>query len=233
MKNDRTRETGILSWSAEDRPREKLLLKGRSSLSDAELLAIMLRSGTRDSSAVEVAKQLLSQADYDLNRLAELSIKQLSEPKGIGEAKAITIAAALELGRRRKERSRQKQPSVTSSRDAYDYLYPYMADLSHEQFFVLLMRRNNTIIRHVQVSAGGVSGTLVDPKLVFNPALEHLASAVIISHNHPSGNLKPSQADISLTRKLKDGGDLLEIRVLDHLIFTNHAYFSFADEGLM
>ncbi|MEX0968344.1 MAG: DNA repair protein RadC [Bacteroidia bacterium] len=224
---------GILSWSEEDRPREKLLLKGKQALSDAELIAILLGSGTPDRSAVEVAKDLLKQVEHDLEKLGQLTIKQLCKPKGIGPAKAITIAASMELGRRRKTSEKRKRLKITSSKDAYDYMYPLLADLEMEQFYVLLLRRSNEVIRHHHVSTGGVSGTVVDPKIIFRPALEELACSIVLCHNHPSGNIKPSQADISLTNKLKQAGDVLDIRLIDHIIFTNNDYTSFADEGML
>ncbi len=223
----------IKQWSEEDRPREKLIAKGRETLSDAELIAILLGSGFKEKSAVDVAKTLLQEVGNDLDALGKLTIKQLSRTKGIGTVKAITIVAALELGRRRKFTDKPKTTKVTQSSDAWEYLYPYLADLDHEQFYILLLSRNNTITRHVQISKGGVAGTVVDAKLVFKPALEELASGLILCHNHPSGNLIPSQADIDLTKKIKEAGKLLDINVFDHLIFTNDGYYSFADEGLL
>lgn len=223
----------IKNWSEEDRPREKLMQKGKSALTDAELIAILIGSGYKDKTAVDVAKSLLQEAGNDLATLAKYSLKQLTKTKGIGEAKAISIVAALELGRRRKNSERPTVPKVTQSRDAFDYLYPHLADLDHEQFFILLLNRSNHILKHIQISKGGVAGTLVDAKLVFKPAIEELASAVILCHNHPSGNLQPSQSDKDLTKKIKEAGKVLDISVLDHLIFTNDGYLSFADEGLM
>jgi DNA repair protein RadC len=223
----------IKNWSEDDRPREKLLYKGRHVLSDAELIGILISSGTKNRSAVEVAKDLLTEADYDLNKLSRLSVKQLMKVPGIGQARAVTITAALELGRRRKESSQNKKAVITSSKDVYDYFYPHLVDLNHEMFYVLLLKRNSEVICHKAVSAGGVSGTVVDPKLIFKDALEETASSIILCHNHPSGNLKPSKADISITEKLKNAGNFLDINVLDHIIFTNQHYFSFADEGMM
>ncbi len=222
----------ILSWAEEDRPREKLLLKGKAALSDAELVAILIGSGTRDLSAVDLAKIILQKANNNLNELAKLSVKDLMKIKGIGEAKAISIVSALELGRRRKESEVISKPKITCSKDAYEQIKPYLLDLPHEEFWILLLDRANKVIRPLQISQGGVSGTVADTKLIFKQAIEHLASAIILVHNHPSGNLTPSQADKDLTKKLKESGILLEIPVLDHLIFTNESYFSFADEGL-
>ncbi len=223
----------ILSWAEEDRPREKLLLKGKAALTDAELVAILIGSGTRDLSAVDLSKIILQKANNNLNELAKLSIKDLMKIKGIGEAKAISIAAALELGRRRKESEVVRRPRISSSRDAYEQIQPYLLDLPHEEFWLLLLNRANEVVRPVQVSQGGVSGTVADPKIIFKLAIECLASAIILVHNHPSGNLKPSEADKDLTRRLASAGKLLEIPILDHLIFTDASYLSFADEGLM
>lgn len=221
----------ISQWAEEDRPREKLMLKGKGSLSDAELIGILLRSGTVSLTAVEVGKMILRQVDNDLNELAKLTVHDLQKIKGVGEAKAISIISALELGRRRKETVSQKKEIITSSQTAYDTMYQYLVDLNHEQFWVIMLNRANMVLKKVMVSQGGVSGTIADPKLIFKSALENLASAIILVHNHPSGNLKPSEADLALTRKVKSAGNLLDIPVLDHIIFTNNSYYSFADEG--
>ena len=224
--------SNILSWAEEDRPREKLMLKGKAALSDAELIAILIGSGTRELSAVDLSKLILQSVNNNLHELAKLSLKDLIKFKGIGEAKAISIAAALELGRRRKESEVIKKQKVGSSVDAYDAIRPHLMDLSHEQFWVLLLNRANEIIRPVQISVGGVAGTIADPKMIFKSAIENLASAIILVHNHPSGNLTPSQADKDLTKKVKESGRLLDIPILDHLIFGDNGYFSFADEGI-
>lgn len=224
--------SNILSWAEEDRPREKLLLKGKAALSDAELIAILIGSGTRELSAVDLSKLILQSVNNNLNELAKLSINDLMKFKGIGDAKAISIAAALELGRRRKESETLKKAKVGSSADAYEATRPYLMDLQHEQFWVLLLNRANEVIRPQQISIGGVSGTVADPKMIFKAAIEHLASAIILVHNHPSGNLTPSQADKDLTKKVKEAGRTLDIPVLDHLIFSDNGYFSFADEGI-
>ena len=230
---DHTRRPGILSWSQEDRPREKLLAKGPQALTLAELLAIFIRTGTKKADAVALAKQLLERADNDLDTLASWSIEQLMKEYGIGEAKAVTIAAALELGRRRKSFLSKKNPMLTSSKLVYDYLYPLLADVTEEHFQVVLLKRSNEVIKTVEVSKGGLTGTTVDPKIIFKPALDNKAAAIIICHNHPSGNLKPSPADISLTQKIKQGAELLDIQLLDHIVFCNNGYFSFADEGIL
>jgi DNA repair protein RadC len=226
----------IKDWSEDDRPREKLLAKGKETLSDAELIAILLGSGFKEKTAVDVAKMLLQEVGNDIDALGRLTVKQLSRTKGIGSVKAITIVSALELGRRRKYLEKPKTTKVTQSKDVWDYMYPLMADLDHEQFYILMLSRSNNIRRHIQISKGGVSGTLVDAKLIFKAALEDTSealSSLILCHNHPSGNLNPSQADIDLTKKIKEGGKLLDISVLDHVIFTNDGYYSFADEGMM
>lgn len=224
---------GIKAWSVEDRPREKLEQKGKHTLTDAELIAILLRSGTPNRSAVDVSKELLNSVENDLEKLSELNTNQLTRIKGVGLAKAITITAALELGRRSRFSDKNQKQIISCSRDAYQYFYKYLSDLQQEQFFILLLKRNNKVIKHKQISAGGISGTIVDPKSIFKHAIEELASSIILCHNHPSGNLKPSQADIDLTNKLVNAGKLLDISVIDHIIFTNSAYFSFADENLL
>ena len=223
----------ILSWAEEDRPREKLLLKGKSVLSDAELIAILIGSGTRSISAVDVAKMILSNANYNLNELAKFSIKDLRKVKGIGEAKAIAIVSALELGRRRKESEFTEKIKITCSNDIYQFMKPELMDLPKEEFWVLLLNRANRLIKKEQISSGGISGTVADPKIIFKAALDQYASSIILVHNHPSGNLKPSQADIKLTNKMKEAGSLLEIPILDHIIFSDEGYLSFADEGML
>lgn len=223
----------IKEWSPEDRPREKMMLKGKAALSDAELIAILLGSGTTTSSAVDLAKQILQNVDNNLHSLAQLTVRDLIKVKGIGMAKAMTIVSALELGRRRKDIIPEERPKISGSRDAFELLKPELMDLQHEEFWMLLLNRANRVIKKHQISQGGVAGTVADPKIIFKMALDALASGIIVAHNHPSGNLTASQADIQLTQRLKDSGKLLEIQVLDHLIFAGHKYFSFADEGLL
>mgnify|MGYP002777005016 FL=1 len=225
--------TPIHAWAEDDRPREKLLTKGRAALSDAELLAILINSGTTKLSAVQVGQEVLRRAGNDLNTLAQLTVKDLQKAPGIGEARAITIVAALELGRRRKAAPKAVRVSITSSADSYEVLKPHLLDVPYEEFWVLLLNRANHVMRVEKVSQGGVAGTVADPKIIFKKALDHLASAIILAHNHPSGNRRPSQADISLTRKLREAGTLLDLPVLDHLIFTDDGYYSFADEGML
>jgi DNA repair protein RadC len=223
----------IKTWAEEDRPREKLLLKGKAALSDAELIAILIGSGTPKLTAVDVAKLILAAVNNDLNELARLSVKDLMKHKGIGEAKAITIVSALELGRRRKETAAAAKTQITCSTDIYNYIKPQLLDLPHEEFWIILLNRANIVMKKESISAGGVAGTVADPKIIFKKALEQLASSVILVHNHPSGNIKPSAADIALTKKMKEAGAFLDLPILDHIIFTDNDYYSFADEGLL
>ncbi|OGX87927.1 hypothetical protein BEN47_10065 [Hymenobacter lapidarius] len=224
---------GIKSWAEEDRPREKLLAKGRAALSDAELIAILLGSGTTKLTAVDVAKLMLKGVDNDLNALARESVKQLCRHPGIGEAKAISVVAALELGRRRKEADAAPRTTITCSRDIYQLIRPHLMDLPHEEFWVILLNRANVVMRKTAISRGGVAGTVADPKMIFKEALEQLASSIILVHNHPSGNRNPSAADIQLTKKLKEAGNFLDLPILDHLIYSDQGYYSFADEGML
>lgn len=223
---------GIRSWAEDDRPREKLLLKGKSTLSDAELIAILIGSGNTEETAVDLSKRILKSLNNSLSDLAKLTVKDLMQFKGIGEAKAISIIAALELGRRRKDSEPEKRIKITGSQTAFDVVYPHLGDLNHEEFWVIFLNRANMVIGKQNISKGGVSGTVVDPKVVFKMAVQFPASGIILAHNHPSGNLQPSQADHQLTRKLKEAGQALDIPVLDHLIIGERDYFSFVDEGV-
>lgn len=223
----------IKAWAEEDRPREKLNAQGRRALSDAELIAILIGSGSRNESAVELSKRILHHYDNDLNKLGRASITELSKFKGIGEAKAISIIAALELGRRRGDAESKPPETIVGSKSAYLVLRRHLVDLPHEEFWLLLLSRSNKLISKELISKGGLSGTLADPKIIFHIALQHQASSVILAHNHPSNNLKPSQQDIDLTKKLHSAGKILDIGVLDHLIITDDGYFSFADEGIL
>ena len=223
----------IKSWAEADRPREKLLLKGKQALSDAELVAILIGSGSRNETAVSLSQRILKSFDNNLNELGKASVKDLMIFKGIGEAKAISINAALELGRRRQLSDIKERPQIRSSRDAYNVIAPLVMDLPHEEFWILLLNRSNHVIGRAQISAGGTSGTIVDAKMVFKKALEHQASSIILCHNHPSGSLKPSEADIQITRKLRQGGTYIDISVLDHIIVSERGYCSLADDGLM
>lgn len=222
----------IKQWAEEDQPREKLLLKGKAALSNAELLGILIGSGTRHHTAVDLGKIILEHNDNDLNRVARLGVHDLKKFDGIGDARAINIVSALELGRRRKSGS-EDTPRITSSRDVHTLMKPVLSDLSHEEFWLILLNRANKVIKKQNISQGGISGTVADPKLIFNHALNQLASGIILVHNHPSGNTKPSEADKRLTKQLAEAGKLLEIAVLDHIIFTDNDYFSFADESML
>ena len=223
----------IKNWSQDDQPREKLLNKGKSALSDAELVAILIASGNREESAVALCKRILASVDNNLSNLGKLSIKQLMEFKGIGEAKAITIAAAMELGRRRRGEEALEKLKISSSASVFELMQPIIGELQHEEFWIIYLNNSNKVIQKHQLSKGGITGTLVDVRIVLKNALEAGATGLILVHNHPSGTLKPSTADKQLTKKLKTAAESLDIKVLDHLIVTEKAYFSFADEGLI
>ena len=223
----------IKNWSEDDRPREKLVNKGRSTLSDAELIAILIGSGSRDESAVGLSKRILAATSNNLSELGKRSVKDLKKFKGIGEAKAVTIIAAPELGRRRKEGDSLSRKRITSSSSVYELLHPIIGDLPHEEFWVVYLNNSNKILEKQQLSKGGITGTLVDVRLVLKTALELNAVGIILAHNHPSGTLKPSTSDIQLTQKLKGAAASLDVKVLDHIIVTEKAYFSFADDGLL
>ncbi|HLW06174.1 MAG TPA: DNA repair protein RadC [Marinilabiliaceae bacterium] len=224
----------IKQLSAEDRPREKMIQKGLSSLSEAELLAILLGSGSAKESAVELAKRILIAYDNNLNQLGKAGIDELKNSfHGVGEAKAVTIVAAMELGRRRLLQESLEIPAIKSSNDAYQLLLPMMGHLPHEEFWIIMLNRANKIITRYNVSKGGLTGTVIDVRLILKKALEVYAASMIISHNHPSGNLTPSDADIKITKKIKEAGTIMDIPVLDHIIVTDNGYFSFADEGLL
>lgn len=223
----------ITAWAEEDRPREKMLLKGKNALSDTELLAILLGSGTVGQSAVALAQTILGSVEFNLHELGKRSVAELRRFKGVGEAKAITIAAALELGRRRQLSDLRQRPRITGSRDAFQAIASLLNDLHHEEFWLLLLNKANEVIARERLSTGGTAGTVVDIKVVFKTALDARAAAAIAVHNHPSGNLQPSQADIDLTRRLRKAGELLDLPILDHLIVSERGYFSFADEGML
>ena len=223
----------IKNWSQDDQPREKLREKGKTVLSDAELLAILIGSGNREESAVDLCKRILASVDNNLNALGKLTIKQLMSFKGIGEAKAISIVGALEIGRRRRLEDAISLDKITSSKTVFETMQPIVGELSHEEFWILYLNNSNKIIKKNQLSKGGITGTLVDVRLVLKTALEYGATSLILCHNHPSGALKPSQADKDITQKLKKGAQSLDIKVLDHLIITEQSYFSFADDDLL
>ncbi|MGK0253976.1 MAG: DNA repair protein RadC [Mariniflexile sp.] len=223
----------IKKWSQDDQPREKLLYKGKAALSDAELVAILIGSGNRNENAVDLCKRILASVDNNLSALGKLSIKQLMEFKGIGEAKAISIAAALELGRRRRGEEALEKKKITSSKSVFELMQPLIGELQHEEFWIIYVNNSNKVIQKNQLSKGGITGTLVDVRLVLKNALEVGATGLILAHNHPSGTLKPSDADKQITNKLKVAAESLDIKVLDHLIITEKAYYSFADEGIL
>ncbi|KAF2510719.1 JAB domain-containing protein [Flavobacterium zhairuonense] len=221
----------ITNWSEDDRPREKLMLKGKSVLSDAELIAILIGSGSRNESAVDLSKRILKNAE-SLNALGKMSISQLMNFKGIGEAKAITIIAAMELGRRRRAEDAAELIKITLSKLVFELMVPIIGELAHEEFWVLFLNNSNKVISKSQLSKGGITGTVVDVRLVFKLALENGATSLILCHNHPSGNLSPSEADIQITKRIKQVGESLDVKVLDHLIITESKYYSFVDEGI-
>ncbi|MEX1191932.1 MAG: DNA repair protein RadC [Brumimicrobium sp.] len=223
----------IKSWAEDDRPREKMQLKGKASLSNAELLAILLGSGTKTKSAVELGQEILNSVDNSLYQLGKLSNSDLQHFSGVGEAKSVTIMAAMELGRRRKDEKNVNISKIQHSRDAYNMMKPYFVDLEHEEFRIMGLSRANKIIKIELISKGGRSGTIADGKLIFKSLLDMKASACILCHNHPSGNLKPSEADIRLTNNLFDFGKLIDLKVLDHIIITDHGYTSISDQGLL
>jgi DNA repair protein RadC len=223
----------IKNWAKDDRPREKALAKGFESLSNTELIGILLRTGTKEESAIGVARLLLDSAGNNLNKLAQMNAKEISKIKGIGETKAITLLTALELGKRRKSEDVLINNAIRSSSDANEIFYPIMCDLPYEEFWILLLSRSNSIISKQKISQGGISGTITDVRLILKSAIDNMASGLILCHNHPSGNLKPSEQDIALTQKLKEAAKLMDINVLDHIIVTNSKYFSFADEGIL
>ncbi len=226
------RRLSIKDWALEDRPREKLVLKGLASLSDAELLAILIGSGSDKASAVDLGKMILTDFHNSLHELGKSNVSSLKNRyHGIGEAKAITIIAALELGRRRKLSDALERPKITSSRDAFEVMQPLIGDLPHEEFWTLYLNRGNKIIQPLKISQGGVSATVTDVRIILKPALETLASSIILAHNHPSGNLEPSENDFQITKKIKEAGRVMDIPVLDHIIVAGNGYYSFADEG--
>lgn len=222
----------IKDWAIEDRPREKMLLKGVTALSDAELLGILIGSGNKNETAVELAQRILHSVSNNLNTLGKLDIKHLIKNfNGIGEAKAITIAAALELGRRRKLSEIATQPQITSSNDVYQLFHPILADLKHEEVWLLLLNKANRVIKKIQLSKGGIAGTVIDIRMIMKEAIEALSSAMILCHNHPSGNTNPSREDDKITLKLKEAGEIMDIKLLDHLIICDDSYYSYLDKG--
>ena len=228
---DKTKNKSIKNWAEDDRPREKLLLKGASALSNAELIAILIGSGNTEESAVELSQRILKDSKDNFSDLARLDIADLIKYRGIGEAKAVTITAALEIGRRRSATLQNENPTITNSKDAYSILIKDLADLNYESFYIMLLNQANKVIKTERISDGGITSTLVDPKKIFKKAIDKYASGIILAHNHPSGQLKPSENDIALTKKLQNGAKLLDISIIDHIIVGDGKYFSFADEG--
>ena len=222
----------IKFWAEEERPREKLLLKGKSVLTNAELIAILIGSGTKTLSAVELSRQLLQRSTNNLIELSKMSVSDLKKVKGIGEAKAISIVAALELGKRRRSEEALTRKKVSNSKEVYEYMQITLSDEPYESFWILLLNRANRVIKPVKVSEGGMTGTVADPKRIFKTAIDAKAASIILCHNHPSGSVKPSESDMNLTKKLKNSGEILQLPVLDHVIMGDNKYFSFADEGV-
>ena len=223
----------ITNWAEDDRPREKLIVKGKNVLSDAELIAILIGSGSRNESAVQLSQRILSSFDNNLNALGKLSLKQLTTFKGIGEAKAISIIAAMELGRRRRELEVIELKQIGNSKSVFEIMQPIIGELQHEEFWILYLNYSNKVIAKSQLSKGGITGTVVDVRIVFKTALEQNATSIILSHNHPSGKLQPSDADIAITKKIKLAGQQLDIPVLDHIIITEKGFYSFNDNGIL
>jgi DNA repair protein RadC len=224
---------GIKTWEEGDRPREKFAQLGRKSLSNAELLAILIGSGHRDASALDLARHLLESFQHDLKRISRSSVAQLCRTKGLGPAKATHILAGFEIGKRASMQVNEDVKNISCSQDAYHLLRHKIFDLPHEEFHIILLNRSNAVIATHRISTGGISGTVVDTRIIFRTALEHAASSIILVHNHPSGKLKPSQADLNITRKISEAGKLMDIQVLDHLIISDQGYLSFADEGIL
>lgn len=225
------KNTTIRFWAEDERPREKMILKGKNVLSDSEIIAILLGSGSRNKTAVELAQEILKNHQNDLNQLAKSSVKELTVYKGMGEAKAVTLIAALELGRRRKTTEQTERIKIKTAEDAFQLIKHLFQDLQHEEFYIILLDRSNHVIRYEQISKGGISGTVADGKIIFKLALLHHASAIILAHNHPSGNLIASVQDEKLTKDLKEFGNLIDIEILDHIIFTDYGYLSLAENS--
>ena len=225
--------TSIKDWAEDDRPREKLLVKGAAALSDSELLAILISTGTKNKSAVDLGREVMDKGRKDLNELAKISVKELMSISGIGEAKAVTLAAAMELGTRRQSRGLMNKTQIRQSGEIGPYLQTKLRDYNHEVFAVVFLNRANKINHFEIVSQGGITGTVADPRVILSKALENKATSIVLCHNHPSGNLKPSQADEVLTRKIKEAAAFLDIQVLDHIIVSEEGYYSFSDEGIL
>lgn len=233
MKNFNKPSTSIKNWSSDDQPREKMLLKGSESLSNSELLAILINNGNKEKSALDLAKEILQLGHNNLNELGKLSLKDFQQIKGIGNAKAIVIAAALELGKRRQAAGSLNKTSVVSSKDIAQYLIAMLSDYTYEVFGVLFLNRANKINRFEIISRGGITGTVADPRIILKKALDEEATAIVLCHNHPSGNVKPSRADLELTKKIKEAAHYFDIKVIDHIIVSEEGHYSFADNGVL
>lgn len=231
MKSFKSDTKSIKDWALSDRPREKMLEKGKEALTDAELIAILLGSGNKEETAVDLSRHILSDVGNNLIKLSQLSINELTKYKGMGEAKAVTVAAALELGRRRRFAEAARQTEIHSSSDAFEYFYAKMSDLGHEQFWIMLLNSANSVIKIERVGIGGINGTSADPKTIFKIAIENQATAIMLCHNHPSGDVRPSSTDRKLTSNIIAGGNILDIKVLDHIIIGENCYYSFADRN--
>lgn len=233
MQNMDQRKLSIKDWAEDDRPREKMIKNGASALSNAELIAILFGTGTRNESAVEIARKLLDNSGNNLNNLAKQGLREICSIKGIGEAKAITLLTALELGKRRKMEEVFEKKKIQSSKDVFDIFGNMLGDLPYEEFWIILLNRSNSILETTKISQGGISGTVTDVRIILKTALDKMASGCILCHNHPSGNLRPSEADINLTVKLKEASKLMDINILDHVIVSTFGYYSFTDEGVL
>jgi DNA repair protein RadC len=233
MENVNKPSTSIKNWAIDDRPREKLLAKGAATLSNSELIAILLNNGSRNKSAVELAREILKLGGDNLNELGKLSLNDFKQVKGIGQAKSIIIAAALELGRRRQASVSLEKTVVRSSRDIAQYLQTTLKDYNYEVFAVVFLNRANKVNHFEIISKGGITGTVADPRIILKKALEEDATSIVLCHNHPSGNLQPSRADEELTKKIKEAANFLDIKVIDHIIVSEEGFYSFADEGIL
>lgn len=233
MENLKKASTSIKNWSADDRPREKLILHGMNTLSNSELIAILINTGNKESSAIDLAKEILTLGNDNLNELGKISFKDFQAIKGIGQAKAITIAAALELGRRRQSEPLLDKKVFKSSKELAEHLIPLLKDYTHEVFAVIFLNRANKIKHFEIISSGGITGTVADPRIILKKAVAENATSIVLAHNHPSGNLKPSRADEEITQKIKQAASYFDIQVLDHIIVSEEGYFSFADEGMI
>jgi DNA repair protein RadC len=227
------KKLSIRNWAVEDRPREKMLVKGIQSISDSELIALLIGSGTKQNSAVELARHILDKAGNNLDKLGKFTVTDLKKLKGIGQAKAIAIVAALELGRRRKMADALETIKIAGSNDVYNLICPLLSDLPHEEFWVLILNRSNKVIDKQKISQGGITGTVTDIRMILKLAIDNLATSIILCHNHPSGNLQPSDADVSITRRLKESAALMDIALLDHIIIAGKSYYSFTDNNLI